>query len=166
MSWTELSTFVTGNLLTAAQLNALKARDEYLLSPNVDVVTPTANTSATSATWGAVGAAWELTLTTHGGFVLLGMTGVVFTGASTVAYLDVYIEVDGDADYRFSGADNGLVNSQTPGEEEFLSFTILIEGLPAGTHVFKLYWRGSTANGQNLRGTTDKSIGCFWAKEG
>ncbi len=104
-----------------------------------------------------------LTLTTHGGDVLLGFTGTAQNSSSSGAvYFNV--AVDG-ADYiadegfiGFRGAYSGDNNRIKP-----ISFVLLISGLSAGSHSFILRWKASAGNTASMDVVNLHPQ--FWAKE-
>ena len=78
----------------------------------------------------------SLTLTTHGGDVLLGFTGTAQNSASN-AVTSLNVAVDG-VDYF---ADSGVIEFKSDGSggnirNKPLSFVLLISGLGAGSHTF------------------------------
>ncbi|MCY3834494.1 MAG: hypothetical protein OXG85_15890 [Chloroflexi bacterium] len=104
-----------------------------------------------------------LTLTTHGGDVLLGFTGSIKnkvnngTTSLNVAVDGVdYIADEGIVSYQSAGSNGGLRN--TPA-----SFVMLIAGLSAGSHTFKLRWKTSHNNTSNI--DIVRLHPQFWAKE-
>ncbi|MYD11578.1 MAG: hypothetical protein F4X02_16235 [Chloroflexi bacterium] len=105
----------------------------------------------------------SLTLTTHGGDVLLGFTGTV---QSTVGGRSIYFNVAvDDVDYI---ADDGIICSQIGGSfdnnlHKPLSFVMLIPGLSAGSHTFKLRWK--TDAGNTAKMDVVRLHPQFWAKE-
>lgn len=105
----------------------------------------------------------SLTLTTHGGDVLLGFTGTVRNRYnSTVTSLNV--AVDG-VDYI---ADDGLIGVKIASggdtsRNKPVSFVMLITGLGAGSHSFKLRWK--TSNGNTAQMDIVDLHPQFWAKE-
>ena len=105
----------------------------------------------------------SLELTTHGGDVLLGFTGTVqSTAGSGSVYFNVAVD---DVDYV---ADDGIIKNQNSGSADDnrhkpLSFVMLIAGLSAGSHTFKLRWKASRHNTVKM-----DVVGLhpqFWAKE-
>ena len=105
----------------------------------------------------------SLTLITHGGDVLLGFTGTLkHSGSNTTTYFNV--AVDG-VDYI---ADDGIIafsNSAGGDTGRFkpLSFVLLIAGLGAGSHTFKLRWKTTRHNRASID-IVDLHPQ-FWAKE-
>ena len=105
----------------------------------------------------------SLALTTHGGDVLLGFTGTVQSSHNSGS---VYFNVAVDGvDYV---ADHGILRNTNSATTDFnrhkpISFVMLISGLSAGNHNFKLRWKAS--------GRTDAKMDVvnlhpqFWVKE-
>ena len=104
-----------------------------------------------------------LTLTTHGGDVLLGFTGTVQCSQNSgsvyfnVAVDDVnYVVDDGIIRYQISHTHDN--NRRKP-----LSFVMLIPGLNAGSHTFKLRWKVNSGNTASIDVVALHPQ--FWAKE-
>lgn len=104
-----------------------------------------------------------LTLTTHGGDVLLGFTGTVLhvNNNSTTHF---NMAVDG-VDYI---ADDGFIGIKTAYNSDNqrvkpLSFVLLIAGLSAGSHSFRLRWKTSRGNTASMDVVNLHPQ--FWAKE-
>ena len=104
-----------------------------------------------------------LTLTTHGGDVLLGFTGSVQCSQNAGS---VYFNVAVDGvDYV---ADDGIVRNSIGSSYDFnrekpISFVMLIPDLSAGSHTFKLRWKASNNNTARLDVMSLHPQ--FWAKE-
>ena len=104
-----------------------------------------------------------LTLTTHGGDVLLGFTGTVqCSNGNGSAYVNVAVD---DVDYV---ADDGIVRHMISASFDFnrhkpLSFVMLIPALSAGSHTFKLRWKASASNTAKMDVVSLHPQ--FWAKE-
>lgn len=105
----------------------------------------------------------SLALTTHGGDVLLGFTGTVQCSQSTGSvFFNVAVD---DVDYV---ADDGIIAHTIGTSYDFnraksMSFVMLIPGLSAGSHTFKLRWKSS--NGNTARIDVVRLHPQFWAKE-
>ena len=104
-----------------------------------------------------------LTLTTHGGDVLLGFTGSVQHRINN-ATTNFNVAVDG-VDYI---ADDGVIGLRTASDGDHervkpLSFVLLIAGLSAGSHSFRLRWKTSRSN--TARMDVVNLHPQFWAKE-
>lgn len=105
----------------------------------------------------------SLALTTHGGDVLLGFTGTVQCqqGGGSV-YFNVAVD---NVDYV---ADEGIIRQQISGSVDNnrpkpLSFVMLIPGLAAGSHTFKLRWKVNSGNTAKMDVVNLHPQ--FWAKE-
>ena len=105
----------------------------------------------------------SLTLLTHGGDVLVGFTGTVQSQSSNgasyfnVAVDDVNYAAD-DGILRDTAASSGGGNRHGP-----ISFVMLISGLNAGSHTFKLRWKTSNNNVSKIDVVNLHPQ--FWAKE-
>lgn len=103
----------------------------------------------------------SLTLITHGGDVLLGFTGALkHSGSNTTTYFN--IAVDG-VDYIADNGITGFTTSGDTGRYKPLSFVVLIAGLSAGSHTFRLRWK-TTRNNRASIDIVDLHPQ-FWAKE-
>ncbi|MDE2750252.1 MAG: hypothetical protein OXI34_14945 [Chloroflexota bacterium] len=105
----------------------------------------------------------SLTLTTHGGDVLLGFTGTAQNRANN-AVTSINVAVDG-VDYF---ADNGVIEFKNDAvnavdRNKPLTFVLLISGLGAGIHTFTLRWK--TTRGNTARMDVVNVHPQFWAKE-
>ena len=143
MAWTAARTWVSDEIVTAAQFNEqirdnlnylnIRPSDLYVLNEGADY------TIATS-TWTDVDATdLALTITTNGGDVLISFAPTILNGASTntATYLDVTIDAVRE------GGDDGLakVLNLSPAEEHMLPMIYLKTGLSAGSHTFKVQWK-------------------------
>lgn len=105
----------------------------------------------------------SLTLTTHGGDVLLGFTGTVQCSKSTgAAYFNVAVD---NVDYV---ADSGIIHNVIGASYDFnrnkpLSFVMWIPDLSVGSHTFKLRWKASSGNTAKMDVVNVHPQ--FWAKE-
>ncbi len=150
-TWTPMTELVTGDLVTEADMAALRENITYLLAPNRACAISTAGTlTTTSLVFVEVDPDnLRLMLQTHGGPVLVCFTGNLYAGATTHrVYLD--LEVDG---VRYAGTTFGLLQQgdfgTVPDNARPASFTALIPDLAAGTHTITLLWRvsgGSTVS--------------------
>ena len=105
----------------------------------------------------------SLALTTHGGDVLLGFTGTLI---STRSGSSVYFNVAVDEVAHF--ADDGIIvntiaSAGDNNRHKPLSFVVLIPGLSAGSHTFKLRWKTTASN--TARIDVARLHPQFWAKE-
>jgi len=107
---------------------------------------------------------FSLTLTTHGGDVLLGFTGTVQSSHNSGSvFFNVAVD---DVDYV---ADDGIIRhtvgaTYDTNRHKLLSFVMLIPGLSAGSHTFKLRWK-SGSGGNTARLEVVSLHPQFWAKE-
>ena len=151
MAWTTPKTnWATGELVTAQDMNAVGENLAALstLRSTVAVYTVTADlTVPSSDTFADVdGNNFNLTITTAGGDVLVHFHGVV---SSWDFIIDV--EVDGN---RLGHATHGIRRAGP--NNDYVSFTHLIQGLSVGSHTFKL---------QGRKGTTLYTGAQFWVRE-
>ncbi len=104
-----------------------------------------------------------LTLTTHGGDVLLGFTGTVRHqwNTATTSFNVAIDDVDYVGDDGFIGVTNG--SSRDVKTSKPVSFVVLITGLSAGSHSFRLRWK--TSNGNTASMDVVDLHPQFWAKE-
>lgn len=168
MAWTRPKTW-SSEPLTSLDLNTYVRDNQNHLKDRLDnaashSASGAAFLSTTASEFVDVDAAnLSLTLTTHGGDVLIGFTGSSqHNNGSARTYLN--IAVDG-VDYI---ADDGITAvANAPGGEtrrlKPLTFVLLVSQLSAGSHTFTLRWkttRGNTASMDvvNLHPQ-------FWAKE-
>ena len=169
MTWTTPRTWVTGEVLTATDLNThLRDNLDALKAPPTahNELDESSNYTTTSVTFVDIDATnLSLTIETTGGDVLVGFVGSVMHSTSgAVVLLD--LDVDGS---RLADDDGFLgvrpTNSSTSGN---VSFVYLVTGLSAGSHTFKLQWRvtGGTATMHNGAGTANADVHPqFWARE-
>jgi len=138
-------------VLRASDLDGLRGNIEYLLSPNRQVVRRIQGSaySSSSTVWVNIDTTnLSLTLQTSGGPVLCVVQLMIGTlGTGNWVYFD--ITVDG---LRQSGCDYGLAAGQTNGS---ISLHLLVDSLSAGSHTFRLQWRGLNANGQQVQSSSN-----------
>lgn len=144
-TWTPMNELVTGDLVTEADMAALRENITYLLAPNRASAISTAGTLTTTS---LVFVETDpdnlrLSLQTHGGPVLVSFTGSLYAATTYRVYLD--LEVDG---VRYAGTTLGLLQQGDFGSGQDnarpASFTVLVNGLDAGTHTISLLWRVSS----------------------
>ncbi len=163
MAWTEPRTWsaevLTSTLLNTHlrdNLNALKdpPSSKYTFNDSADWTT-------SSTSWSDIDATdLSLTITTYGGDVVVHFHGTMSN--TTQGQLDITVD-----SVRHFGDDGILrvanANHQNP------SFTVLVEGLSAGSHTFRMQWKSSTAAAIILyagAGTANNDLhGMFWARE-
>lgn len=105
----------------------------------------------------------SLTLTTHGGDVLVGFTGTV-SNSNNNASTKFNVAVDG-VDYIADDGVTAMTNSASGdnGRTKPLSFVLLIAQLSPGSHTFKLRWK--TVRNNTARMDIVDLHPQFWAKE-
>ncbi len=152
-TWTAMRDLATDDLVTEADMDAIRGNIEYLLDPNRQrILRDNGSYYATTSTAFVDVDATNLaaTLDTHGGPVLALVSGSAWNAsAGSAVYLD--LAVDG-ARVGASFAGLLLVTSIAAGEEHNASFALLVTGLAAGSHTFKLQWKVNGGTG-NLRAT-------------
>ncbi|MGQ9889713.1 MAG: hypothetical protein ACUVSX_14670 [Aggregatilineales bacterium] len=144
--WTQPITWEVDQLVTEGQLNE-QVRDnlEWLKNPPRAAAALAANIATTSTAFvDAPGLA--LTLTTAGGALLVGFTGVAGNAAGTTVVFDLV--VDGVS----QGGLDGVIGSSAGIVP--MSFVWLVEGLAAGAHTVKLQWKVSAGTGTLYGGGT------------
>jgi hypothetical protein len=144
MGWTSPSTRVTGELITAAIWNSdITDNLTYLnLRPSdTSLINEASNYSTSATTFTDVDSTdAAATVTTNGGDVLVGFTGTVKAGGNGANF-------DVDVDGARQGGDSGLISVAVPTDGTYTdrstnaSFLLLVTGLAAGSHTFKLQWR-------------------------
>lgn len=168
MAWTAPKTW-SSEPLTSIDLNTymrdnqnhLKDRLDNAASRSVSGVAVLASTASEFVD--ADPTNLSLTLTTHGGDVLLGFTGTVKHSANN-ATTSFNVAVDG-VDYI---SDDGIIavtntSGGDTGRFKPLSFVMLITPLSAGSHTFTLRWK-TTRNNTARMDIVDMHPQ-FWAKE-
>jgi hypothetical protein len=161
--------WIAGNLVLATDMNLIGNDLNWLKAP------PTANyvlnqgsdyTTTSSSFVNVDGTNLSLAITTAGGNVLIGFSGVV--GNNTLAAV-VYLDVDIDGAGRFAG-DDGIVAIQhsVAGHMYNASFVVLKTGLVAGLHTFKLQWKVQAGTGTLYAGAgtaQHDNHAQFWVRE-
>jgi len=145
--WTTMNDLSTGDLVTEADMDAIRGNIEYLLDPNHQRIRRDAgNYTTTSTSFVDVDAAnLRISLETHGGPVLVCLTGAAsMNGVGALMYFDV--EVDGvrEGSPLATGAGLLALSSISSGTQVNIGFAHLVTGLAAGTHVLKLQWHVSS----------------------
>ena len=168
MAWTSPKTW-SSEPLTSLDLNTYVRDNQNYLKDRLDnsagsLVSGDTFLSTTSNQFVDVDAdKLSLTLVTHGGDVLVGFTGTVqCTRPGGASYFNVAVD---DVDYV---ADDGIVrdtavNTTGANRHAPLSFVVLISGLGAGSHTFKLRWKTSGRNTSKMDVVALHPQ--FWAKE-
>ncbi|MBN2470711.1 MAG: hypothetical protein JXN59_08315 [Anaerolineae bacterium] len=151
-TWTTMNELVTGDLVTEADMAALRENISYLLAPNRACAFSTAgNITTTSNVFVEIDPDnLRLSLQTHGGPVLVSFIGSMAASATTHrVYID--LEIDG---VRYAGTDYGLIQQGDAGSgldnARPVTFTALLADLPAGTHTITLLWRVSAGGAFTL----------------
>jgi len=168
MAWTTPKTW-SSEPLTSIDLNTYVRDNQNHLKDRLDagvnrVISEGQMLSTTANDFVDVDATkLALTLTTHGGDVLLGFTGTVqHTRGNATSYFNV--AVDG-VDYIADDGLLGLRNAYSGDTIKIkpLSFVLLISGLSAGSHSFRLRWKTSANNTASMDVVNLHPQ--FWAKE-
>lgn len=136
-TWATMNDLSTGDLVTETDMDTLRGNIEYLLNPNHEaIVYGTGNYLTTSTSFVDVDATnLSITLTTNGGPVLVTFTCQVYSSANVMAF---DITVDGTrvgAGYSRGLTAQDLINDFDGAN---VSCTVLVTGLAAGSHTFKL----------------------------
>lgn len=145
MAWASMTDLSTGDLVTESHMDVIRGNIEYLLNPNNDRILRdnSGNYTTTSGSFVDVDATnLAATITTFGGPVLVIVSAVVdHSAASAIVSMDV--DVDGS---RLGGAE-GMIWQQWDGatREHNFSISVLVTGLSAASHTFKLQWKTSGA---------------------
>jgi hypothetical protein len=142
-TWTPMNNLATGDLVTESDMDALRGNLDYLLDPNKSALLDTAGSiySTTSTTFVDISATnLSISLTTHGGPVLVIFSGSMYAGtSSTRVWLD--ITVDGS---RHSGTSYGLLQVVGLGtaiaDTRPICMVALLTGLAAGTYTLRPQW--------------------------
>ena len=143
MAWTTPKTnWTNGELVTAEDMNAVGENLAALKHPATAVYTTAENiiTTASIDVFTDVDSDnLNLTITTAGGDVLVHFDASIRPSSHSAILFD--IEVDGAR----LGNDDGILTSQnhySGAETSVMSFTRMIQNLSAGSHSFKLQWKG------------------------
>ena len=168
MSWTAPKTW-TSEPLTSLDLNTYVRDNQNHLKDRLDnsasrIISALSTFSTTSTDWVDIDAQkLSLTLTTHGGDVLLGYTGSVKNGKDgKYSYFNVAVDgVD-----RFAGSGVSMLSiggTQDTYRPKPLSIVVLIPDLSAGSHTFTLRWKVQSGSSAHMDVTNSHPQ--FWAKE-
>ena len=168
MAWTTPKTW-SSEPLTSIDLNTYVRDNQNHLKDRLDASASRVISGATALTTTATSfvdvdaTKLSLSLTTHGGDVLLGFTGTVRNNSGN-SITSLNVAVDG-TDYI---ADDGVIGIKLPYSSDTnrnkpISFVLLITGLSAGSHSFKLRWK-TTRNSTAFMDIVDLHPQ-FWAKE-
>lgn len=149
-TWTAMDNLATGDLVTEADMDAIRGNIEYLLDPNADAIlyNNTADYTTTSATMVDVDATnLSITITTNGGPVLVTFSGAAQHNLARSTGFDVAVDGTAQGATFTYGINMVTTNANTLNLYMPVSFAILITGLSAASHTFKLQWNtgGATA---------------------
>jgi hypothetical protein len=169
MAWTTPKTWTVRELVTASMMNT-HVRDNlnFLLSGRAKQTIKRDNgatyTTTSTSFVDIDGTNLKVDLTTAGGAVLVGFAGTITASAVAVASFD--IDIDGTR-YASAGLD-GVFAQNVKAEYEAINLAVLVTGLSAGAHTFKIQWRITTGNLylESGNGTSGQDrIPAFWAVE-
>lgn len=147
MAWTTPKTWVTGEALTAADMNTYikdnqlalfdRPNDSYVANEGADYTT--ANTSFEDID----GTNWSFTLTTTGAHLLAGLNAMC-RHDTVNATVHFNIDIDGSP----VEPDDGMFGMRfnVTSLRMNCSFTRLITGLSAAEHIIKLQWKTTAGN--------------------
>ena len=162
--WTAPATWQVDQLVTNDDMNE-QVRDNllYLMSPNHEQIirNNSGSYSTTSATFEDIdGTNLSISITTHGGPVLVRFGGSLTTGGSFVAF---DFTVDGT---RIGAAyTNGLAQYEVNPEYHYFELTHIITALAAGTYTIRVQWRRGSTNTVALYSATAQNPVVFEAIE-
>ncbi|MGB1287333.1 MAG: hypothetical protein ACPG7F_12415 [Aggregatilineales bacterium] len=168
MTWTTPRTWLTGEILTASDMNThLRDNLDALKDPPTDhyMLDEISNYSTTSTTFVDIdNTNLSLTIETTGGDVLVGFVGGFTSTVNGIVFLE--LDLDGVVVGGDDGITAGICETTAPGTT--MSFVWLLTGLSAGSHTVALQWRvtGGTARLYAGAGTTSADIHPqFWIRE-
>jgi hypothetical protein len=163
MAWTAPKTWVVGEAVTAADLNA-HIRDNLLAlkAPPTTLIKldESSDYTTTSTSFVAIdNTKLNLSITTTGGDVLI----VFFANLSnSTSHVQLDVEFDGVA----IGGDNGLIRvSGGSGNYGLASLSCLKQSVSAGTHSVRMMWKVPSGTGTLYSGTTLDIHPMFWVRE-
>jgi len=149
MAWETMQDLTTGDIVTEADMDAIRGNIEYLLEPNSDADDSVADFTTTSTSFVDVGAAYTRTVTSFGGPLLILFTVSVDYDSAT--YTKFEVDIDGSP-YSGNGVD-GIAGSRTDSSNND-TVTILIRAeVDAGAHTIKLQWRSQPAGTSAIKGS-------------
>ena len=152
-TWTTMTDLATGDLVTEADMDAIRGNIEYLLDPNNDSDVRSAAYSTTSTTFVDIDAGnLSLTVVTNGGSLLVVFSVSAYSSVGPDRfYFD--IDVDGTRIGAAGGGVGYIVQGNNNTGFQFASsvtLVALVTGLSAASHTVKPQWRvttgGVTAN--------------------
>lgn len=168
MAWTSPKTW-SSEPLTSSDLNTYVRDNQDHLKDRLDnsaskIVTGNVTLSTSSETFVDIDSEkLSISLLTHGGDVLVGFTGAVKT-TTTSRPIFYNLAVDGvlyfadDGIMQTIGGADGFRNKSMP-----LCLVVLVTGLDAGAHTFKMRWKTHRSNTASMEITSLHPQ--FWAKE-
>ena len=162
MAWTTPKTdWAIGELVTAADMNAIGENLRILRSRESAAYTTPSNISARSNAFSDVDDEnLNLTITTTGGDVLVHFSGWASrTGSNSRDHAGYY---DVAVDENRLGDNDGILRVGLESGRKFVSFTHLLQDLSAGSHTFTLQWKNDVQhhNYHNLQAGAQ-----FWVRE-
>ncbi len=160
MAWTTPKTdWETGELIAASDMNEVGENLATLKNPATAIYTTTEEIRVIGNEFSDLDSTnLNLTITTTGGDVLVHFDGAMTRNVS-VSRCHFDIDVDGTR----QGGDDGLthIDLHHGDRRHSLSFDRLIQGLSAGSHTFKIQWKGNHAG----RGLILYPDAQFWVRE-
>lgn len=161
-TWTAPRTWADAELVTAALLNThIRDNFDYVLNPNVIYVKNTSATdfTTTSTSFVAVDATLSVSITTHGGHLLIGAT---FNMDATTGTQVLAFDVDGTQHYQWAPNEN-----PTPGSPDYRGNNHHVVLLPSSVissaaHTVALKWKTSAGTATMYN---DFYNTFFWAVE-
>lgn len=163
-AWTTPRNWIANELIDEDILNE-QIRDNMIAlkdPPSDSYVLDEVAEYSGAAVWADIDAGnLSFTLVTGGGDVMVSFAGTFYTTAGTLA---IYLDVDVDGG-RIAG-DDGIIAESVTTTARSITFTRLIEGLAADTHVFTLQWN-APANARLAAGSgaAHDVHAQFWARE-
>lgn len=139
-SWTTMNDLSTGSLVTEADMDAIRENIEYLLDPNKQQVqrNNSGSYSTTSTVFVDVDATnVKSTVTTNGGPVLVMVT----LNASHAGLVNISFDIDVDGTRWGASFTDGICEVYGNSVLRVVNFAILVTGLGAASHTFKLQWK-------------------------
>jgi hypothetical protein len=154
-TWTTMTDLSAGDLVTEADMDAIRGNIEYLLNPNNNGVVRASGYNTTSTSFVDVDATnVKATILTNGGPVLVWVSAS-FSHSANFGVCNLDIAVDGSR----QGSTGGLLASKlnSLNAEPAITIAILATGLSAASHTFKLQWK-TNAGTLTLRANVDTII--------
>ncbi len=137
MAWTTPRTWVDQELVTAGLLNThLRDNLNYLLAPNCQEIKLTNGDKSTTSTTPVDISGLSITLTTNGGPVLVVFDGLFHDNGVLTHFVN--LRVDG-TDYASGAMMYGALYDSSA-DPRHHTLAVLITGLAAGSHTFKMRW--------------------------